>query len=154
MLLVRDNRDLERRLLHNIKLGDIPVLRPDLGKCWGWTKATAEGYGVISVKNRLSQAHRIAYELWIDKIPSGLVIDHLCRNTICINPKHLEPVTVRENILRGVGGPAVNSKKTHCIRGHLLQGDNLFVSKKGKRWCKICRRGLEAKYRSENRKKR
>lgn len=63
-------------------------------------------------------AHRVAYELCIGPIPTGLTIDHLCRNTRCVNPKHLEAVTLRENILRGTGPTAHNAAKSACRRGH------------------------------------
>lgn len=68
--------------------------------CWIWTGATASGYGVIRQNRKLVLAHRAIYELIVGKIPKGLQIDHLCQNTICVNPKHLEPVTPKENMRR------------------------------------------------------
>ncbi len=58
---------------------------------------------------------------------------------LCINPEHLEAVTQKENILRGIGAPAVNARKTHCPRGHPFDGDNLYVKPNGDRQCRICR---------------
>jgi hypothetical protein len=70
------------------------------------------------------------------------VIDHLCRNTLCVRPDHLEAVTYSENSLRGVNiGRPKGSFKTHCIRGHELSGENLrIVSTSGQRQCKTCTR--------------
>ena len=82
-------------------------------------------YGTIGQK----KAHRVAYEHIKGPIPEGLVLDHLCRVTICINPNHLEPVTDLMNIRRGMG----NASKTHCPQGHPYDGENqLFcVAKMG-----------------------
>lgn len=76
--------------------------------CWRWDgRKTPQRYGVFAVvgsgpQKQLVAAHRYAYELWVGTIPVGLVIDHLCRNTACVNPLHLEPVTVAENFGRGL----------------------------------------------------
>lgn len=74
--------------------------------CLEWTRATSRGYGRIAMETiagraRREQAHRWLYERWFDPIPSGMVLDHLCRNRRCVNPAHLEVVTNQENVLRG-----------------------------------------------------
>lgn len=70
--------------------------------CWEWQGwRDREGYGYLSYCGRRMRAHRLSYEAFVGDIPAGLVIDHLCRNTSCVNPEHLEPVTNRENIKRG-----------------------------------------------------
>ena len=85
----------------------------DLGyktPCWFWLKATDRtGYGVKMVGGRsgkLVRAHRYYYELSKGPIPEGLTIDHLCRIRCCVNPEHMEPVTLKENSKRGgrIGG--------------------------------------------------
>lgn len=95
------------------------------GACWLWLgSATSQGrYGGFKVRGddgkwRTKLAHRVAYELEVGPISAGLVIDHLCRNQHCVNPSHLEPVTIRENTLRGVGPTAINAHRTHCTNGH------------------------------------
>lgn len=109
--------------------------------CLLWNGAVnKKGYGVIEVSDRNWLAHVLAYFLVKGPVPSGKVLDHLCRVHNCINPDHLEPVTDRENILRGVGIAAVNANKTECIRGHALSGSNLYVNPtNGKRKCKTCK---------------
>lgn len=112
--------------------------------CWPWMASKrAGGYGQFLISGTfVGQAHRLAYELEVGPIPDGLQLDHLCRNTACCNPSHLEPVTPRENYLRGVGFAADNARKTHCKWGHPFEGDNLY-SRYGKRWCQTCRRRNE-----------
>lgn len=110
------------------------------GGCWLWTGATSVGYGRFNLDDRLGMAHRISYELLIGPIPDGLHLDHLCRVTTCVNPAHLEPVTCRENIVRGVGPSAANAVKTHCIHGHEFTPENTHVRSRGARECRTCMR--------------
>ena len=105
---------------------------PNTG-CWLWTgPVTGGGYGQISIGRRIDgfrPAHRVSYELHVGPIPAGLDLDHLCRVKICVNPAHLEPVTRRENLMRGnaVGqgtlagsraSVAAKLSMTHCRKGH------------------------------------
>jgi hypothetical protein len=112
--------------------------------CWLWQGARmTAGYGTINRGGRgggMVGAHRVAYELTYGPIPEGLDIDHLCRNRLCCNPAHLEPVTRAENIRRGMGRSAVAVRTGRCARGHALEGGNIYVDKHGKRSCKACRR--------------
>ena len=86
-------------------------------------------------------AHRWSYEYFIGPIPEGMHLDHLCRNRRCVNPEHLEPVTCRENLLRGTGASARHAIKTHCPAGHPYDGENLYVHPvKGQRICRACGR--------------
>ena len=72
-------------------------------ECWLWTanKTAPNGHGRFLGPGGQVMAHRFAYELLVGPIPEGLVIDHLCRVRLCVNPAHLEPVTAEENIRRG-----------------------------------------------------
>lgn len=90
-------------------------------------------------------AHRVAYEQMYGPIPDGLVIDHLCRVGLCVNPFHLEAVTDEVNILRGNGAGARNARKTHCPRQHELAGDNLINRSNGRRECRRCNRERQRK---------
>ncbi len=72
--------------------------------CKVWKgKLNRNGYGVIQVgRSRVkAMVHRLAYELHVGPIPKGKQLDHLCRNRACWEPNHLEPVTNRENTIRG-----------------------------------------------------
>lgn len=108
--------------------------------CWLWP-VRANSYGTFHLSNptHAIRAHRWAYEQFIGPVPDGLVIDHLCRNPSCVNPAHLEAVTQKVNLLRGNTLQAQNTAKTHCIHGHLLDGNNLYKRPNGKRVCRICR---------------
>jgi hypothetical protein len=109
--------------------------------CWEWTSTIDNNhYGVFPASGKRYRAHRAMYMHLVGPIQTGLVIDHLCRNTICVNPDHLEPVTQKENVLRGVGPAAVNAGKSHCPRGHALIDTNLIkaLARKGGRACRSC----------------
>ena len=70
--------------------------------CWVWYgELNRNGYGRVWVQGKRLMAHRVVYESTRGPIPDGMVLDHLCRNRRCCNPDHLEPVTVKENTLRG-----------------------------------------------------
>lgn len=115
--------------------------------CWEWQgHIIHNGYGQFGLNSKVVGSHRFAYELYNGKIPQGMTVDHLCRNRKCCNPEHLEIVTNKENILRGIGITAINSKKTHCKRGHPLSGDNLYKYK-NMRECKKCSRQATIDYR-------
>lgn len=92
--------------------------------CWEWLGGkTVYGYGqyAVGIPGLTQRAHKLSWESVNGPVPSGLVLDHLCRNRMCVRPDHLEAVTNRENVLRGVGISASNAKKTHCKRGHELE---------------------------------
>lgn len=110
--------------------------------CWHWIGATDDaGYGRFrSREHGTNMAHRIAYLALAGPIPDGLSLDHLCRVRCCVNPDHLEPVTARENILRGYGRGANEARQTHCQHGHPLSGDNLYIKPNGRRQCRQCNR--------------
>lgn len=85
--------------------------------------------------------HRLKFEEWSGKpIPDGMTLDHLCRNRACCNPHHLEVVSLRENLLRGVGPSAMNARKTTCPSGHEYSESNTYHKKNGSRQCKACQR--------------
>ena len=113
----------------------------DPDACWLWG-GYRDRYGYGRVRGVL--AHRISYTLFVGEIPAGLQLDHLCRNRSCINPRHLEPVTARENTLRGLTGAARNALKTHCPQGHPYDEANTVRDSNGARRCRTCRR---ARYR-------
>lgn len=106
--------------------------------CWEWpATVNPSGYAVRMKQGKYKRVHRLVYEAVVEDIPDGLVSDHLCRNRKCVNPFHIEIVTNRENVLRGVGVTAKNVKKTHCPSGHPYDGNNLYVLN-GARACRTC----------------
>ena len=124
------------------------VFRSGFDECWYWTAVTnPDGYGQLRIGRKMVLAHHLSYEHFVGPIPKGLQLDHLCRVRGCVNPRHLEPVTQRENILRGVGIAALNAKKTHCKNGHEFTPENTrpqaHISKDGTkrgRSCLACHR--------------
>lgn len=102
------------------------IPEPNSG-CWLWTGKTVLGYGMFWIDQyNLIPAHRFSWQREVGPIPEGLDIDHLCRVRACINPRHLEPVTRKVNILRGEGACAKHARQTHCKRGHELIPENVY----------------------------
>ncbi len=107
---------------------------PNTG-CWLWEgHIDKDGYGTHTVNRAPVRAHRFSYEKYKNLIQPGLVIDHLCKTRSCVNPDHVEPVTVTENNRR------IHRNKTHCINGHPYTTENVVITKAGTRRCNACRR--------------
>ncbi len=110
------------------------------GVCWEWEGSVdGSGYGHFNVKGKTTRVHRWAYEHLVGPIPDDLVIDHLCRNIVCVMPDHLEPVTHLVNLLRGCR-IAKQRAKSHCPAGHPYSGENLYRQPNGARICRECNR--------------
>lgn len=121
------------------KTGPAPDCYPELGQCWLWTAyCDRDGYGQFSIRSEPVRAYRMAYELSVGAIPEGLQLDHICRTRQCVNPRHLEPVTCQENVLRSDGLASENAKKTHCPQGHSYSVENTYIKKGRKRVCRTC----------------
>lgn len=122
------------------------VLKTEAG-CWEYA-ATRQGtsYRQIEVVEGgvrvIRYAHRVAYEHLVGPIPPGLQLDHLCRNRMCVNPEHLEPVTAQENKQRAV------ALITECPKGHPRNESNLRIQPDGRRYCRECKRLAAAAKRS------
>ena len=107
--------------------------------CWIWLGVIANtGYGEVRFLGRKWLAHRLSYENFVGPIPDGLVIDHLCRQPSCINPAHLEPVTIGENVRRGMSLAAQRARQTECLRGHPFDDTNTSIRANGSRRCRRC----------------
>lgn len=118
--------------------------------CWIWKGAKKKGrerkskfsyYGAFGLQGKTLSAHVVSYRIFKDTIPEGKEIDHLCRNTLCVNPAHLEAVTHSENCKRGLAGEHRKReclKITHCPKGHEYNAKNTYINKRGYRSCNIC----------------
>ena len=132
------------RLLDKIE----PV--PECG-CWLWTGATKgeDEYGKVYIGNKSYPAHRLLYEILKGEVPKGLVLDHLCRVRICVNPEHLEVVTSRENTMRG-NAPGIQIQRVGiCKNGHERTGDNMRTYR-GRSFCRSCERERSTRRRNGN----
>lgn len=112
--------------------------------CWRWTGGiTAQGYGGFYYDGKEQLAHRDSYERFIGPVPDDLELDHLCKNTWCVNPEHLEPVTTRENCVVRANSPSgKNLRKTHCVHGHAFTPENTYFRRnprRGMRQARTCR---------------
>ena len=119
--------------------------------CWEWRGARgSHGYGIIRVgpvaPRHYVRAHRVSYEMLVGPVPEGRELDHLCRNPPCVNPSHLEAVTHRENVRRGVSAAAQHARATHCPQGHAYDEANTMRSVEG-RHCRACRTARLLRYR-------
>ncbi len=107
--------------------------------CWEWIAwINKNGYCHITLKGKGILTHRFIYEYWYGELTPHLTIDHLCRVRHCVNPLHLEQVPYRVNILRGETLAAINSRKTHCKRGHEFTPENTYSYPNDARGCRIC----------------
>ena len=109
------------------------------GECWTWKLTpTRGGYGRLGIwqdgRNVAHVlAHRISFYLHHGYLTEGLVIDHLCRNRLCVRPEHLEEVAPVENTRRGA------ASRTHCSKGHAFDGQNTYRHPtRGTRHCRAC----------------
>lgn len=113
-----------------------------------------KGYGVLWTGEKNVKAHRVAYELLRGPL-AGQPLDHAChtadlscpggrscRHRRCVNPQHLRPMSLIENVMLGQSAPAVNARKTHCKRGHEFTPENTLRSA-GERICRTCKRERE-----------
>ena len=97
--------------------------------CWPFSGTrNRKGYGLFHVNGRgMTPAHRVAYEIFVGRIPDDMTIDHLCRNRICGNPWHLEVVTGVENSRRGIH-VRLNKDQVRGIRElHEVKGQTLSI---------------------------
>src|SRR5262249_296575 len=123
------------------------------GGCWPWQGGrTGAGYGALYLghvgwRGILISAHPFPYELhYRGPIPSDLTVDHLCRVRHCVNPRHLELVSLGENVLRGEAPPAQHARALACLRGHVFDPANTYRMPRGGRACRLCQRTRNRDY--------
>jgi hypothetical protein len=132
--MIETTSDIERFLRY---------VSPNDNGCWIWTGFINDsGYGHFRFQGGKKKAHRVAYALLVGSIPEGLTIDHLCGVTACVNPAHLEPVTIAENIRRA------RARITHCPRHHEYTAENTYVYK-GRRNCRTCGASAAKRYKAK-----
>jgi len=122
--------------------------------CWELrSKNKVSDYLMFRYGGHIVMASRFIYEEMIGFIPVGLELDHLCRNTRCVNPKHLEPVAHYENIMRGKLGRLghFNKAKTHCPYGHLYNEKNTYIYReKNGGYGRMCRQCINIRAKASN----
>lgn len=114
-------------------------------QCWNFGKST-RGYGKFSINGKSFLAHRFSFSIFNGEIKPGFFIDHICKNTRCVNPEHLRQVTPDINVLENSNSiPSSYKKRTHCKNGHLF--NNQDFSKTRGRICRVCKAILDKKRR-------
>lgn len=113
--------------------------------CWEWQKGkTKAGYGQVTLSGKRQYAHRVMYVLFYGEIEIGKIVDHICNNPSCINPKHLQAISQLDNTIRSqIAIPAKNKRKTHCKNGHEFTLENTYTRQRAnrniERDCMACR---------------
>ncbi len=155
--VLRDHQNAlarERRARRNppVPIIDSFFARVDAtGDCWIWTgHRQPEGYGHVRFEGRDQGAHRVAYRLLVGEIPDGYQLDHLCRVPACVNPDHLEPVTLTENLRRGFQRAEMRHR-TKCRNGHPYTLENTTITRRGTRICRSCHQAGEIRYQQRRR---
>ena len=116
--------------------------------CWEWIGAKLKkpygNYGQIRIgtreNNKLKRAHVISYILYKGEIPNGKEIYHICRNTLCVNPDHLQAITHEENCKR-----RKDSGLQFCKHGHKYTIETTYINTRGIRECRVCRKNSHVK---------
>jgi len=123
--------------------------------CWEWAGYAAGRYGRFNLKSPKGwlpfQAHRVSWSIFKGELTPGLVLDHKCRNKICVNVDHLREVTDQVNTTQNSESfVAYNLYKTHCPQGHEYTIENTRVSSRNGRYCLTCKREKIRSYRLRN----
>jgi len=121
--------------------------------CWIWKASKSNRvYGNFSVKDVLFRAHRISYFIKNGEVKREFTIHHKCNNPSCVNPDHLQQISLKENTLLGNSFSAKEARQTHCKRGHKFTKENTYIFPNGWRSCRKCRIMLEKRRIKEGRK--
>lgn len=146
-------RSTKPRLTHAERfLSRIPISDPD--DCWHWQGTIMiSGYGAFCANGKKLLAHRLNYERAHGPIPDGLLVGHVCHDRDltcpggpscfhrrCVNPSHLEAMTMQQNIRGGRARAAVNARRTQCVHGHAFDEVNTQFRPDGRRACRACHR--------------
>lgn len=129
-------------------------------KCVEWPGDTSgDGYPVTRYNGHKTLAHRAIWTEIMGAIPDEHILDRVCRNKVCVNPRHCQPVSQAEH---AKSHPGHNANKTHCPQGHPYSPENTkrYTTKDGgpARVCLTCRREqnkkIDARRKLERRLKR
>ncbi len=120
----------------------------DTDDCIPWPYAMRGDYGIKNLGRTTTNAHRWVWTELVGPIGDDLHLDHTCRNTACVNIRHLDPVTSGENTRRSW---AYRQRNPLCPQGHEFSGSNLIVTNRGWRVCRECQRAAARRYHQRTR---
>lgn len=132
------SEDIEERFKRHLEIVDVPDKHYLAeGECWLYVDSKSD-YPSFHNGERTVGAHIWSHLRWVGEIPDGYQVDHLCKQTRCVRPEHLEAVTPQENTLRSNSPAAINARKTHCPQGHEYTEENTYRPPSGGRRCRAC----------------
>lgn len=112
-----------RKSAPHLSVDGLPRYRINANGCWIWTGSVWGNYGSVNWCGKNRRVHRATYEFLRGMVPEGMELDHLCRNRLCINPDHLQPVTHAINQQRSPKTAKLSAAEVDEIKARFGRGE-------------------------------